>query len=117
MGARPGIAVWSVGLVAVVAAAIVVATGRSGVEAGGRPGLDSGLASRSLAVPTRPRLPWGCPVSRSRWRPQPGQDEGRLWVAFGPAGGVYRVPAENVAADGSLGVEIGWQRGPGYAAL
>lgn len=113
MGARPGIAVWSVGVVAVVAAAIVVATGRSGVEAGGRPGLDSGLASRSLAVPTRPRLPWGCPVSRSRWRPQPGQDEGRLWVAFGPAGGVYRVPAENVAADGSLGVEIGWQRGPG----
>ena len=113
MGARPGIAVWSVGAVAVVAAVVVVATDGSGVESGGRLGADSGLASGSLAVPTRPRLPWGCPVTRSRWRPRPSQEEGRLWVAFGPAGGVYRVPAENVASDGSLGVKIGWQRGPG----
>jgi hypothetical protein len=52
-------------------------------------------------------------VTRARWRPRPGQRDGRLWVVFGPTGGVYRVPAENVAPDGSLGVKFGWQHGPG----
>jgi hypothetical protein len=52
-------------------------------------------------------------VTSARWRPPPGHREGRLWVAFGPTGGVYRVPPENVAPDGSLGVKIGWRRGPG----
>jgi hypothetical protein len=71
------------------------------------------VTGRSLLVPTHRRLPVGCPVTRARWEPPPGQQEGRLWVAFGPTGGVYRVPAENVAPDGSLGVKIAWRRGPG----
>jgi hypothetical protein len=64
-------------------------------------------------VPTRKRLPAGCPVTREGWQPPSRLRVGRLWVAFGPTGGGYRVPPENVAPDGSLGVKIGWQRGPG----
>jgi hypothetical protein len=52
-------------------------------------------------------------VTRARWRPPPDLKEGRLWIAFGPTGGIYRVPPVNVAPDGSLGVKIAWQRGPG----
>jgi hypothetical protein len=52
-------------------------------------------------------------VTRAGWRPSRGDREGRLWVEFGPTGGIYRVPAFNVAPDGSLGVKIAWQRGPG----
>jgi hypothetical protein len=52
-------------------------------------------------------------VTRPRWRPRAGLREGRLWIAFGPTGGIYRVPPVNVASDGSLGVKIAWQRGPG----
>jgi hypothetical protein len=52
-------------------------------------------------------------VTKAGWMPRSGRREGRLWIAFGPTGGIYRVPPENVAPDGSLGVKIAWQRGPG----
>jgi hypothetical protein len=97
----------------VVAAVVVVATDGSGSGSGRPQRAESGVSGRSLAVPTARRLPGGCPVTRARWRPRSGLREGRLWIAFRPTGGVYRVPAENVARDGSLGVKIAWQRGRG----
>jgi hypothetical protein len=98
---------------AVVVAIVVVATDGAGSGSGRPPRAESGVPGRALSVPTQRRLPGGCPVTRAGWRPAPELKEGRLWVAFGPTGGVYRVPAENVAPDGSLGVKIAWQRGPG----
>jgi hypothetical protein len=96
---------------AAAAAAVVVATDGSGSGRGSA--AESGVAGRSLSVPTHERLPGGCPVTSARWRPPPRLQKGRLWIAFGPSGGLYRTPRENVAPDGSLGVKIGWQRGPG----
>ncbi len=63
-----------------------------------------GVSGVALEVPTQRRMPGGCPVTRPNWMPRRGLREGRLWVAFGPAGGTYRVPPANVAPDGSLGV-------------
>jgi hypothetical protein len=98
---------------AAVGMGVVVAADGDGSGAGRPQRAESGVAGRSLSVPTRRRLAGGCPVTRARWRPPRRLREGRLWVAFGPTGGVYRVPAENVTPDGSLGVKIAWQRGPG----
>jgi hypothetical protein len=74
---------------------------------------DLGAAGRSSSVPTQQRPRAGCPVTQSGWRPPRGREEGRLWVEFGPSGGVYRVPPFNVARDGSLAVKFAWERGPG----
>jgi hypothetical protein len=109
MGSRQ--ATWIVGAAAAAAAVAVVTTDRSGSE--GQSVRGAGLSGRSLSVPTSGRPTGGCPVTRPRWRPARAEQEGRLWVAFGPTGGTYRVPAENVAPDGSLGIKLGWQRGPG----
>jgi hypothetical protein len=110
MGAPPGTAIASAAA-AVAAVMLVVAIDGSGSGRAHR--ADAGVAGRSLAVPMDEGLPGGCPVTREGWRPPPQLREGRLWVAFGPTGGIYRVPPENVAPDGSLGVKIAWQRGPG----
>ena len=111
MGSRPAIAMSSAAAVAAIAVVVVLATDGSGSAP--RSAAEPGVVGRSLALPTQRRLPRGCPVTRAEWRPPPGQQEGRLWIAFGPTGGIYRVPPENVAPDGSLGVKIAWQRGPG----
>lgn len=109
MASRRGI--WLASAAAAVAAAIVLATGGPGV--GGRSAATPVSSGRLLSPPTAERLPGGCPVTRPHWRPRRGLQRGRLWIGIGPTGGVYRVPADNVAPDGSLGVKIGWQRGPG----
>jgi hypothetical protein len=109
MRARSGAAIACVA--AAAAAAVVVATDGSG--SGRQSAAEPGVAGRSLLVPTHGHPPEGCPVTSARWRPPSRLQEGRLWIAFGPTGGIYRVPPENVAPDGSLGVKIGWQRGPG----
>jgi hypothetical protein len=97
--------------VATLATAIAVATDGSGSgrQAAGEPA----APGRPVSVPLQPRQRDGCPVTRSGWRPPDGRQEGRLWVEFGPSGGVYRVPPFNVAPDGSLAVKFAWQRGPG----
>jgi hypothetical protein len=109
MRARTGIAIAS----AAVAAALVVvaATGdsRSSRPAAANPA----VSGTSLEVPADRRMPGGCPVTRPGWTPPRGQREGRLWVAFGPTGGIYPVPRENVGTGGALGVKIAWQRGRG----
>jgi hypothetical protein len=105
---RPGIAIASAATAAAVSAAVLVAADGSG--SGRRPAAEPG---RSLTVPALGRSPRGCPVTNPGWRRPPGGKEGRLWVAFGPTGGIYRVPRFNVGPDGSLGVKIAWQRGPG----
>jgi hypothetical protein len=111
MGARLSTAF--AGVAAAVAAIMLVVVATDGSGSGRAHRADARVAGSSLAVPTHGRLPGGCPVTRERWRPPPRLREGRLWVAFGPTGGIYRVPPENVAPDGSLGVKIAWQRGPG----
>ena len=88
--------------------AAVVATGGSEQTA---PASDA--SDRPTAVPVRPHPVTGCTVTRSGWEPPRRRRAGRLWVAFGPTGGVYRVPPFNVAQDGSLGVKFAWQKGPG----
>jgi hypothetical protein len=114
MSVRAGAALAGAAAAAALVAAIVVATDGSGSDSGaGRTRQAESVAGRSLAVPTQRRLPGGCPVTRAGWRPRPGEERGRLWIAFGPTGGIYRVPAENVAPDGWLGIKIAWQRGPG----
>jgi hypothetical protein len=115
MRLRTGIAITSAATAAAVAMFVVVATDGSGSGSGSGRTLQAepGLPGRSLAVPTQRRLPGGCPVTRAGWRPRPSEQRGRLWIAFGPTGGIYRVPAANVAPDGSLGVKIAWRRGPG----
>jgi hypothetical protein len=67
----------------------------------------------SLEVPAHRRMPGGCPVTRPGWTPPRGLRDGRIWVAFGPTGGIYRVPRENVGSGGALGIKIAWQRGRG----
>lgn len=111
MGAKTAIAVASAAAVAAASVAIVLATEGSG--SGRRSAAEPGVAGRSLSVPTHGRPRAGCPVTRAGWQPPPGQEEGRLWVAFGPTGGTYRVPRQSVAPDGSLGVKFAWRRGPG----
>jgi hypothetical protein len=111
MGAKTAIAVASAAAVAAGTAAVVLATEGSG--SGRQSAVEPGVVGRSLSVPTQGRPRAGCPVTRGGWRPPPGQEEGRLWVAFGPTGGIYRVPRQSVAPDGSLGVKVAWRRGPG----
>jgi hypothetical protein len=108
---RSGLAILSAAAVAAVTAVVVVATDGSG--SGRQSAAEPVVPGRPLEVSTRTRLLAGCPLTRARWRPPHRQRERRLWVAFGPTGGIYRVPAENVGPNGSLGVKIGWQRGPG----
>jgi hypothetical protein len=109
MGAKTAIAVAS----AAAVAAVAVAVAADGPGSARQSTAEGEVAGHSLLVPTHARLPGGCPVTSASWRPPPGHREGRLWIAFGPTGGIYRVPPENVAPDGSLGVKIAWQRGPG----
>jgi hypothetical protein len=92
---RPGISIAAAVAVAALTTATVLATGRP------------------TSVPPEPHPFAGCPVTKSGWEPPRGRREDRLWVAFGPTGGVYRVPRWGVAPDGSLGVKFVWQRGPG----
>jgi hypothetical protein len=115
MGSRAGIAIAGAAAVVGLSTAIVVATDDSGSAAGSaaRFASERGAPGRTTSVPIARRAPSGCPVTRSGWRPVRDDRTGRLWIAFGPTGGIYRVPAFNVAPDGSLGVKIAWQRGPG----
>lgn len=108
MGPGAGIAIVGAAALAGLSTAVVVATNDSGSE----PVLRV-AAGRMASVPPAERPRSGCPVTRSRWRPAANDRDGRLWIEFGPTGGTYRVPAFNVGPDGSLGVKIAWQRGPG----
>jgi hypothetical protein len=110
MAFRRGIAPASAAAAAALLAATVVATN------GSEPALPSESdrpVERATSVPPAPQPPEGCPVTQDGWRPSRDDEDGRLWIEFGPTGGIYRVPPFNVGPNGSLGVKIAWQRGPG----
>jgi hypothetical protein len=114
MGPRAGIAIAGAAAVAALSTAAVVATDDSGSAARSATfATERGGPGRTTSVPPARRAPSGCPVTRSGWQPARDDRTGRLWIAFGPTGGIYRVPAFNVAPEGSLDVKIAWQRGPG----
>jgi hypothetical protein len=108
---RPGIAIAGAVAVAALSTAAVVATDESGSE--GQRAVGPAASGRPSSVPPQPRAVDGCPVTRAGWRPPRDRQEGRLWVEFGPSGGVYRVPPFNIGPDGWLAVKFAWQRGPG----
>jgi hypothetical protein len=98
MSARRAISVAGAAAVAALSTAAVVATNDS--------------ESAPQAAPQR-GASFDCPMTHAGRRPARGEEEGRLWVEFGPSGGIYRVPPTGVAPDGSLAVKFAWQRGPG----
>jgi hypothetical protein len=111
MRSRAALALAAATALAALSAAAVVAT--NGSEPGRQAQADPDVAGRNTVVPEAGRPRGGCPVTQDGWRPAPDDEQGRLWIEFGPTGGVYRVPPHNIGPDGSLGVKIAWQRGPG----
>jgi hypothetical protein len=111
MRSRAALALAAATAVAALSTAAVVAT--NGAEPRRQPTTEPDVAGRESVVPKAGRPRGGCPVTRDGWRPARDDEEGRLWIEFGPTGGVYRVPPDNIGPDGSLGVKIAWQRGPG----
>jgi hypothetical protein len=113
MRSRAGIAIAVAIALAALSTAAVVATNGAEPRRQTTTTTDPDLAGRESVVPKAGHPRGGCPVTRDGWQPARDDEQGRLWIGFGPTGGVYRVPPDNIGPDGSLGVKIAWQRGPG----